>query len=111
MAALHQAPRPGRGLVANLHLADASPHTDASPTRLSTKTATAARGFSFAGAFIAAQTPAPLPLRSQTSLAPLASTRLLRTASSGCSGLTWGQNNPDPNVVVAVGREVEVAGR
>jgi len=65
---------------------DATPYTDALPTRFSTRTAAAARGFSFAGAFVAAQAAAPLPLRSQASLAPFAS---LRLAAQGQQFSLW----------------------
>ena len=106
-----QAPRPGPAPVESLHLADPTPHTDASPARLPLNLATAARGFSFAGTLVPAPTPAPLPLRSQASLAPLASPRLLRVASPACSGLTWGQNNPEPNAVAPAGREAVAAVR
>jgi hypothetical protein len=51
---------------------------------------------------------APLPLRSQAPLAPLASPRLLRAAPRACSWLTWGQDNPETNVVAPGGR-VEAA--
>ena len=54
---------------------------------------------------------APLPLRSQAPLAPLASPRLLRAAPLACSWLTWGQDNPETKVVVPEGREVGVAVR
>ena len=47
---------------------------------------------------------APLPLRSQAPLAPLASPRLLRAAPLACSWLTWGQDNPEPNDVAPAGR-------
>ncbi|MCX6926082.1 MAG: hypothetical protein NT154_23170, partial [Verrucomicrobia bacterium] len=99
-----QAPRPGRVPNGSLHLADTTPQTDASPTRFPRKIATAAPSFFFAEALVAPQTPVPLPLRSQASLAPLASPRLLRAAPPGCSWLTWGQDNPEPKVVVPEGR-------
>ena len=54
---------------------------------------------------------APLPLRSQAPLAPLAAPRLLRAAPLPSSWLTWGQNNPEPNTVVPAGRVVVAAER
>ena len=54
---------------------------------------------------------APLPLRSQAPLAPLASPRLLRAAPLACSWLTWGQDNPESKVVDPEGRVVVEAVR